>query len=321
MWHLLCLTTWFFCFSAQASLSGLAGHYKKSLVFAQVNGVNQYPHASTPAEKCDSSFVRFTQDNELTILIALGYIDFSGGQDFTSSNSSLYHYGDVLDPDAKTAFESALTRGCTTAGKSKNTQTFACGFSKSGNTFSKKIKNRFTGKSMKVRIKLVSSAVSSNDQSNKTTHASEQQRQSQQAHNLFLSGLQTNDVVLYLGHARSGGGPDFYPPQLLKNGHVNYGYYRSTQPGLKSMLGALNGAAGADVIGIFACKSTGLFASSVSKYSPSSALITANQLFDFKDLFPTGFLAVEALVGQRCNENFTYLTESQSQGDLLSFFF
>jgi hypothetical protein len=262
-----------------------------------------------------------TADNQLTIFVGFGYMDFSAGQDFVDSATSLYNYGDVLDPDAYDAFSKALVRGCSTGGLSSKTQAFACGFKKGNGGFTKTIKNRFTGKNTQVIVKLASSAYTSNDLQNKTTYADKQQQKSQNTHAQFLNALKTYDAVIYLGHARSGGGPDFYPPRLLKNGHVDYGYYKSNKPGIKSMLQSLKSSAGPDLIGLLACKSTGLFSSSVQKYSSHSALITANSLFDFDDLVPTGFTVLEALISQRCNENFSNVVESHLSGDLLSLVF
>jgi hypothetical protein len=319
MWRFLCLVSLVVTTQSFAAIPGLSGHYNKALVFSQINAIQNYP--ATKSTSCQSQLTDMTKDNELTILVAFGYMDFSAGQDVVDSGSSLYNLGSVLDPDALTAFSTALTRSCSTAGFSSKNQAFACGFRKSGNSFSKSITNQFTGKKTRVSVKLVNSAYSSSDVQNKTKYASQQNQKSQSAQNQFLSALQTHDAVLYLGHARSGGGPDFFPPRLLKNGHVDYGYYKKNKPGLRAMLGALNGVRGADLIGLLACKSTGLFASSVKKYSSHSALITADSLFDFDDLVPTGFTVIEALVSQRCNENFSNVVQSHLSGDQLSIFF
>lgn len=42
-----------------------------------------------------------------------------------------------------------------------------------------------------------------------------------------------DEMVVYDGHARDGGGPSFEPPRLLKNGHVNYPWYRKNREGHK----------------------------------------------------------------------------------------
>lgn len=40
-----------------------------------------------------------------------------------------------------------------------------------------------------------------------------------------------DEMVVYDGHARDGGGPSFDPPRLLKNGHVDYPWYRQNRVG------------------------------------------------------------------------------------------
>lgn len=42
-----------------------------------------------------------------------------------------------------------------------------------------------------------------------------------------------DEMVVYDGHARDGGGPSFEPAKVLKNGHVNYSWYRQNKPGHK----------------------------------------------------------------------------------------
>ncbi|MBY0384359.1 hypothetical protein K2X05_04300 [bacterium] len=303
-----------------AAIPGLSGHYNKALVFAQINAVTNFPLPSE-VKSCQTQILNMTADNQLTIFVGFGYMDYSPGQDFVDSATALYGHGDVLDPDAFDAFSNALMRSCSTGGFSSKNQAFACGFKKGSGGFTKTIKNRFTGKNTQVFVKLASSAYTSNDQQNKTTYADKQQQKSQNAHAQFLNALKSYDAVLYLGHARSGGGPDFYPPRLLKSGHVDYGYYKANKPGLKSMLQSLKSGAGPDLIGLLACKSTGLFSSAVQKQSSHSALITANSLFDFDDLVPTGFTVLEALISQRCNENFSNVVENHLPSDLLTLSF
>ncbi len=319
MWRFLTLVFLFVTNQTHAAIPGLSGHYAKAMVFAQMNAVKNYP--SVKSKSCQTQLVQMTQDNELTILVALGYMDYSVGQDVADSGASLYNLGSVLDPDAMAAFSTALTRSCTTSGLGSKNQVFACGFRKSGSQYTKNITNQFTGKKTRVLVKLVSSAYTSSDSQNKIKYASEQNQKSQNAQNQYLLALQNFDAVLYLGHARSGGGPDFFPPRMKNNGHVDYSYYKKNKPGLKAMLGALAVAKGPDLIGLLAYKSTGLFASSVQKYSAHSALITADSLFDFDDLVPTGFTVIEALISQRCNENFSNVVQSHLSGDQISLFF
>lgn len=304
---------------ATSAIPGLKGYYTSNMEAAQINSVANYP---IPAKLsgCQSQLSNMTKDGVLSIYVAIGYLDFSAGQDFTSSENSLYTIGEVLDPDASAAFDVLLRQACATIGFSKSAKTTACNFSKSGSTYSKNITDRFTGKTTKIKIKIVSAAYSSDDKKNRTTYASQQNQMSQNAETQFLSALQNYDAVIYLGHARSGGGPDFYPPQLLKNGKVDYAHYKKTQPGITKTLQALNATNGPSVLPVLACKSTGLFASSLQQYASNSLIITANNLFDFDDLIPTGMTTLEALTSQRCGNDFNNVIKSHLPNNFLSFY-
>jgi hypothetical protein len=56
---------------------------------------------------------------------------------------------------------------------------------------------------------------------------------------------QGSEMVMYKGHARSGGGPDFEPPRVLENGKVDYAWYRRVRPGHTLEAEALRGGAAA----------------------------------------------------------------------------
>lgn len=42
-----------------------------------------------------------------------------------------------------------------------------------------------------------------------------------------------DEMVMYIGHVRDGGGPSFEPPRVLANGHVDYPWYRDRKEGQK----------------------------------------------------------------------------------------
>lgn len=304
---------------AIAAIPGLKGYYTSNMEAAQITSVASYPIPSQ-LSSCQSQISNMTKDGTLSIYVAIGYLDFSPGQDFTSSENSLYTFGQVLDPDAAAAFDVLLRQTCATTGFSKGSKTTACNFSKSGNTYSKSIKDRFTGKTTKIKIKIANAAYSSDDKQNRTTYASQQNQMSQNAEAQFLSALQNHDVAIYLGHARSGGGPDFYPPRLLKSGKVDYAHYKKEKPGITKTLQALSATSGPSVMPILACKSTGLFASSLQQYAANSLIITANNLFDFDDLIPTGMTMLEALTSQRCGDDFQNVIKAHLPNNFLSFY-
>jgi hypothetical protein len=295
---------------ANASLPNLQSAYSFAISKARSTIISS--GALNPAynTKCHQQIYDIAADKQIDILLAFGYMDVSGGQDFKDSGAKLYGNGNTLDIDARNALENTLMTECLTLNVNhQNVTNSACGFRKAGGKLTKTIRDRFTNKNIRVTVQLVAPSVSSIDSQNQTS--SKQKNQSDQVRSQFLSGLQTKDVVVYLGHARSGGGPDFYPPVLLSNGHVNYSYYKQKQEGIRSMLGALKQAnEPASVVAVLACKSTGLFAGSIKKYTPHSTVITAGELFDYNDILPTGYAIVEAIVGQNCGEGFNRIVKA-----------
>lgn len=91
-----------------------------------------------------------------------------------------------------------------------------------------------------LRVRLWTSSFTANDDVNRTRFALEQKAKSERIEQAFLSRLAGGaDEVIYLGHARYGGGPDFSPPELLPDGSVNAPDYRDRQKGFRDMLNAL----------------------------------------------------------------------------------
>lgn len=289
-----------------AGLPGLETAYDRLLWKTQSSiGQLDIDYKDAPST-CNKQTLEIRKDGKIDITVVFGYMDVSNGQDFQDSGNYLYGPGNVLDMDAKNSLRNILKSRC------MGSEIHACGFKGSGDVLTKKIKDRWTRKRMNVTIRLAAPAVTPYDSVNKGQKKAQQQSSSANVKNLFLSGLQSADAVMYLGHARSGGGPDFKPPVLTSSGKVNYSYYKSKQEGIKSMLSALQGASRKPpVIGVLSCKSTGLFASRIKKKAPNSLLVTAADLFDYNDILPTGYAMLEALLGQRCTGEFNSITKVQ----------
>jgi hypothetical protein len=288
-----------------ANIPGLEATYSRMLGRTQATIVQKGLVPQTRPETCHRQALKIREDGQINIFVAFGYMDVSGGQDFEDSGMSLYGNGDVLDSDAKKALVGRLKTRCPSGQDS-----MACGFKGNGNSLRKTIRDRWSNSRIRVNIVLASPSVTSSDAANKGQYASRQQSSSAQVKNQFLGALQSYDAVIYMGHARSGGGPDFLPPVLYSSGAVNYSHYRSQQDGIRSMLGALSSNS-APVIGVLACKSTGLFASRIRRRAPNSLLVTADELFDYNDILPTGYAMIEGLVSQSCTDEFERITKVQ----------
>ncbi len=293
--------------TAMAKIPGLASFYASTVMDAQMKISKDGHVRSNDTSECSNKFLTASADGKIDILVAFGYMDVYGGND-TPGESDFFGNGATLDLDARAGMESALLASCSSKGIN------ACGFRRSGNGLLKKtIRDRFTGKRTVVNVQLVAPSISSVDADNRVS--SKQASRSKQVRSVFLNGLMTKDVVLYLGHARSGGGPDFYRPILSSNGHVNYAHYRSEREGLRSMLGALKQGGGRpSVVGLLSCASSGLFSKSVRAQAPDSILLTANSLFGYNSIVPTGYAIIEAVVSQTCGRSFSAVSRSGYDG-------
>ena len=99
--------------------------------------------------------------------------------------------------------------------------------------FTKKLKLQ-NGSSTTVQLSLVNSAVSIDDQQNRSTDVRKQSSQTTAAQKNFDEGLRGSDLSIYVGHGRVCSGPSFEPSELLRDGiSTNYGFYRKLADGAK----------------------------------------------------------------------------------------
>ena len=165
----------------------------------------------------------------LKINIAIGYIDQIPGDQ-------------VVDGLYYSRLKNNLLREC-------SEEEILCGFTQvSGELF---LKNGTT-------IRLISSSVSSSNQYN--IQSGDQKVKSAYAQKAFVEMIQDGDVVFYFGHSRKGGGPDFSPPMLTKDGKVDYGIYQKKKAGIGLLKQTLSGSK-VDLLGLYACDSEKNFAS------------------------------------------------------------
>lgn len=294
----------FIALSGSAHATSLTDYYRFLISSNETQKILPLVNENSYQLSCEAQFQQAFADGNLKITLAFGYMDVSGNPDHFNSENSRYQIGQVLDPAAKEAFEDALTRPCI---KLSIGESQICGFRKRGKTFSKRV--RHGRQNTQVTVQLLAPAVSNSDSRNQSSRR--QQNRSAEVTAQFQAALQNQDAVIYMGHARSGGGPDFSPPRYSHASHVDYSWYRSNRPGITSMLTALNSASRpAPVIGLLACKSTGLFSRSVRASAPGSLLITADHLFDYNEIIPTGFAVLEALLSRQCGDNFTQVIRS-----------
>jgi hypothetical protein len=133
----------------------------------------------------------------------------------------------------------------------------------------------------------------------------------------YLKALQTDDIVVYDGHARDGGGPDFGPPKLLPNRHPDYAWYRANRPGFNAELTALTTSDDPvhpphhpAVIAMLACDTKLHFEKELKAASPESALLVTNMVTSEDVIEPAEMELLNGLIGQRCDDGFVESMES-----------
>lgn len=93
--------------------------------------------------------------------------------------------------------------------------------------------------------------------------------------NTFFGSLRKADIVIYQGHSRNGGGPDFNPPQLNSTEHPDYvGYYRKVFSGRNRMLEELRSGGNRDaILAMFSCDSNLHFVSRLKANNKNQRMI------------------------------------------------
>lgn len=210
--------------------------------------------------QCVNFYDRFFDQASLDLRIYFGY------QDYPSKTPLLVS---TRDPHIRFALMQFLTKPCPDP---RPQNFFACGFNvKNQNTIVKQAVDH-RGRVKTFWITLMNSAVG-NPGSSYQMMSSSQIQKSRQITQAFLGALSVADVVLYAGHGRKGGGPDFYPPLLSELGEV-MAAPSGIGDGKGSFLSVLESSVKKPkVIGVLACQSADYLESDLRVVAPQSALM------------------------------------------------
>ncbi len=241
------------------------------------------------AAECTGHFAPVYQQNHISIAMVFGYEDFADeGYDLS---------GDDL------RFESFVRK---ITAKCQNSNESACEFtrvthpSQAIQTFKRVL---FVGDHyIEFAITTAYSSYSYANSKNKTIYAEQQAAKTAETEGLFLDSLIHSDVVLYSGHSRDGGGPDFAPPvQFGSNGGVNYGWYHANRPGWKKMESALSSdSSQMKLLGLFSCLSSAHFSAGLKKLLPDSQFILSTSLVNNSMSAPTLTLLFDHILQGKC---------------------
>jgi hypothetical protein len=233
-------------------------------------------------QNCESSLLDFYKKPVVDLSIVFGYKD---------ARPALF----VGDRYEKSALVERLLEPCVSTDR-------ACGFTRDRAQEPEMLSRIILGpddKPKTIRIRITESSVGPNDEANRSDP--EQSRQSSHARQAFIEGLSHAEAVFYIGHARNGGGPDFSPPQIRKDGHVDYSWYESRRPGLSELLKDLKASAHPpQLLGLFSCFADRHFSKQIRSAAPGVALLTSSGWLYYQDALSQVASALDDLFSLRC---------------------
>jgi len=241
---------------------------------------------------CKRKYKDLFSKRKVRILLALGYGD--SGSDT------------VLDYLSHSAFKRKLTEPC-------GADNYSCGFRVSKREPDLLIKSESdpTGENNHlIEIKLIRGAYTYSDSKNVSKEVIETQKAFCEATTIkfFTEIASGTDVIIYSGHSRNGGGPDFCPPNRKADHHVNYSWYEKNRPGMQTMLSSMKMAVNAGnpnkVIAMLSCSSQKHFYKDLMKVNPKAGYLLTKRLATFAEVTRDAYATLDSLLSQRCEDGF-----------------
>lgn len=224
---------------------------------------------------------------QVRLTLALGYFDGFHSEGL-SYNGVDYGKHAAVDPFLRSAVHAVLTRPC-------QGQNQLCGFQEGGGD---DVEKRYVRAGQEVR--LLSGALTPFYQENVRRRSQEQSSRSVRAEQAFLNSFNDSDMVIYVGHSREGGGPDFRPARLSSSGQVDYPFYKARKEGLRRVIEAISGGQRkAGSFAIVSCDSSDHFLRDLRRAGPNLELITTRgKNIRAEKLLAAGLLSAELFLRQ-----------------------
>ncbi len=274
--------------------------------------INTPPVIENGVNKCLPVFKNPIKNGVFDIRYALGYFDDSQAIDVVWNNAN-YGLSPSLDIGIFKSIIHALTDVCTDA-----SQVDLCGFRMSGDPDMGKVileKNiSLLGNMVLARITLTQASASESYNDNLDKLQDRQKFLTQQSEENYFGAIGYADVVIYNGHSRNGGGPDFNPPRLNQELHVNYdGYYKVKRPGINHVLEQIKKGPNKDsILTFFSCFSKKHFYDDLLKANPKQRMVLSADTIDYFDSLKVSMGYLEGLMHGACGQE---LADIAKQGD------
>lgn len=232
-----------------------------------------------------------TLKSRVQVTLALGYFDGNAKNDFRYEGRNYGRHA-AVDPFLRAAVEQVLTRDC------KNKRLQLCGFELLSTNDVESFYRREGDGGIIQELRVLSGAYSPYHEENIGRDSKDQLRRSERAEQAFMNAFRSSEAVVYVGHSRKGGGPDFRPPRL-KNNEVDYASYAKDRPGAKRTLNAVKDRnRRTRSLALLSCDSTEWFLGEVRKAGPDLELATVKGDLRAEELVAAALANVELFLRQ-----------------------
>jgi hypothetical protein len=274
--------------------------WNRSLYIPYLDKIATVPDDRDRSRICDDMYSKVLAKREISIVFGLGYYDSSegGAPTYSYGDGSQSGMNDTIDIAYKSMYRQLFTRKC-------SHQLRLCGMKETADgRFEKDVKSP-QGEKVHVILEMRNSSLTHDHQTNVGPRLAEQMAKSDATTRWFFGSIPSADVVVYNGHSRKGGGPDFSPPKLLSNAHVNYPWYQRQTPGLNKLLQALEEPAKPSVLLLMSCNSKELFERKVSAVAPHTAFSGTKAVIP-GDIATKGALGgIDSFLRFQCQDGYT----------------
>jgi hypothetical protein len=243
--------------------------------------------SASEKKKCVATWSDFYSKPEIDIRYVFGYGD--------DSDDSV-----VDDTLSRQMFVDRVMSAC-------DSNVRVCGFARSADDadlFEKTVVGP-TGEKHKIKLRLTASSNSTSDRINQA-FSQEQKEKSENAKKVFYAGIGEADMLMYVGHARDGGGPDFSPAIRRKaDGKIDYDHYSKNKPGLEDLTKALTMSRNTPkILGFLACNSERWLGRLVRMAPKSGLLLSSTDNIAAEAALAQAYAALDSVLWQRCEKSF-----------------